>query len=98
MRRPTVLDRLLSALGFRRRTRRRLAPAVRPLEGRQLLAARAVMTQTMTYRDLESRPNVATQSILYFSPKMGKLTEVDLVTSGSFQSRFCAENLGASSM
>jgi hypothetical protein len=55
------------------------------------------MTQTATFPDLESFPNVSTQAILYFSSTMGTLTEVDLVTSGSFSTEFSAENLGSSS-
>ena len=50
-----------------------------------------------TFPDLESLPNVSDQAILYFSATMGTLTEVDLVTSGSFHSEFSAENLGPSS-
>src|SRR5205823_1432823 len=101
MHRPTVLERLFSFLVSRRRPLRRLAPTVRSLEGRQLLSgsppggspASAVMTQTATFPDLESLPKVSTQAILYFAATMGTLTEVDLVTSGSFQSEFSAENL-----
>jgi hypothetical protein len=55
------------------------------------------MTQTATFPNLESLPNVSTQAILFFSPTMGTLTEVDLVTSGSFSTQFHAENLGSSS-
>ena len=55
------------------------------------------MTQTATFPNLESLPNVATQAFLYFSSTMGTLTEVDLVTSGSYSSEFHAENLGPSS-
>jgi hypothetical protein len=55
------------------------------------------MTQTATYPNLEALPNVATQAFLYFSSSMGTLTEVDVVTSGSFSSQFSAENLGPSS-
>ena len=55
------------------------------------------MTQTATFPNLESLPNVATQAFLYFSSAMGTLTEVDLVTSGSFSTEFHAENLGPSS-
>src|SRR5436309_11842520 len=105
MQRPTVLGRLFLRPACRRRPRRRLALAVRPLEGRQLLSGSstgspppsAVMTQTATFPDLESLPNVSDQAILYFSATMGTLTEVDLVTSGSFHSEFSAENLGPSS-
>src|SRR5208337_3067620 len=39
----------------------------------------------------------ATQALLYFSSTMGALTEVDVVTSGSYTTQFSAENLGASS-
>jgi len=105
MLRPNVLKRLLLPLQCGRRPRRRLTPVVRPLEGRRLLSApaagapppSAVMTQTATFPNLESLPNVSTQAILYFSSRMGTLTEVDLVTSGSFNSEFYAENLGSSS-
>ena len=78
---------------------RRLTPAVRPLEDRQLLsgAPTATMTQTATFPNLESHPNVASQAFLYFSSTMGTLTEVDVVTSGSFSTQFSAENLGPSS-
>jgi hypothetical protein len=55
------------------------------------------MTQTATFPNLESIPNVSTQAILYFSSTMGTLTEVDLTTSGSFSTEFSAENLGSSS-
>ncbi len=55
------------------------------------------MTQTATFPDLESYPTVSDQALLYFAATMGTLTEVDLVTSGSFQSQFSAENLGSSS-
>jgi hypothetical protein len=55
------------------------------------------MTQTATFPNLESLPNVATQAFLYFSSTMGTLTEVDLVTSGTYSTEFRAENLGASS-
>jgi len=55
------------------------------------------MTQTATFPNLESLPNVSTQAILYFSSTMGTLTEVDLVTSGSYSTEFYAENLGPSS-
>ena len=81
----------------RRHPRRGFTPAVRPLEGRRLLTASATMTQTATFPDLESHPTVSDQALLYFSATMGTLTEVDLVTSGSFRSQFSAENLGASS-
>jgi hypothetical protein len=54
------------------------------------------MTQTATFPNLESLPNVSTQALLYFSLPMGTLTEVDVVTSGSFQTEFHAENLGPS--
>ena len=39
----------------------------------------------------------ATQAFLYFSSTMGTLTEVDVVTSGSYSTEFHAENLGSSS-
>jgi hypothetical protein len=55
------------------------------------------MTQTATFPDLESSPTTSSQAILYFNATLGTLTEVDLVTSGSFQSEFYAENLGPSS-
>jgi hypothetical protein len=55
------------------------------------------MTQTDTFQNLELLPNVGTQALLYFSSTMGTLTEVDLVTSGSFSTQFHAENLGPSS-
>jgi hypothetical protein len=55
------------------------------------------MTQTATFPDLESLPNVSDQALLYFSSTMGTLTEVDVVTSGSFQSQLSAENLGPTS-
>jgi hypothetical protein len=98
MHRPTLLDRLFGSLTRGRRRRRRLVPAVRPLEDRQLLSgASAVMSQTATFPDLESSPTTSSQEILYFSSAIGTLTEVDLVTSGSFQSEFYAENLGNSS-
>ncbi len=97
MERPTTLVRSV----FRpvaRRPRRGFTPEARPLEGRQLLTATptATMTQTATFPDLESYPTLSDQALLYFSATMGTLTEVDLVTSGSFQSRFSAENLASS--
>jgi len=55
------------------------------------------MSQTATFPNLESLPNVATQAFLYFSSTMGTLTEVDVVTSGSYSTEFSGENLGASS-
>jgi hypothetical protein len=55
------------------------------------------MTQTATFPNLESLPNVSTQALLYFSAPLGTLTEVDVVTSGTFSTQFRAENLGASS-
>ena len=69
----------------RDRRPRRLAPAVMPLEDRRLLSgsSSAVMTQTATFPNIELAPKASTQAILYFSPTMGTLTEVDLVTSGS---------------
>jgi hypothetical protein len=105
MHRTTVLERLFLPMASGRRPRRRLTPGVRPLEGRQLLSASpasdpppsATMTQTATFPNLESLPNVSTQAILYFSSTMGTLTEVDVVTSGSYSTEFYAENLGPSS-
>jgi hypothetical protein len=96
----TILDRLHLTTPGVRRSRRRLTPAVRPLEGRQLLSGVPIsgtMTQTATFPNLESQPNVANQALLYFSPSMGTLTEVDLVTSGSYTTQFYAENLGSTS-
>jgi hypothetical protein len=55
------------------------------------------MTQTATFPDLESYPNLSDQALLYFSATMGTLTEVDVVTSGSFNTQFAAENLASSS-
>ncbi len=55
------------------------------------------MIQTATFPNLEAYPNAATQAFLYFSSSMGTLTEVDVVTSGSFSTQFAAENLGSSS-
>jgi hypothetical protein len=55
------------------------------------------MTQSTTFPNLESAPNVATQAFLYFSSTMGTLTEVDVMTSGSYTTQFNAENMGASS-
>jgi hypothetical protein len=81
-----------------RRPRRDLAPAVRPLEDRRLLtggpSATAVMSQTATFPDLEGHPGLSDQALLYFAATMGTLTEVDVVTSGSFTSRLSVENLG----
>jgi hypothetical protein len=95
----TFVRRLIPSVG--RRPRRGFTPAVRALEGRQLLtgsaAASATMTQTATFPDLEAHPTLSDQALLYFSATMGTLTEVDVVTSGSFQSTFSAENLGPSS-
>ena len=105
MLRRNVLDRVRSLVSSGQRSRHRLVPEVRPLEGRRLLAASAagtapasaVMTQTATFPNLEALPDVSTQAFLYFRSTMGTLTEVDVVTSGSFNSEFYAENLGASS-
>ena len=102
---PTVCERLFLRVARGQRPRRRLTLSVRPLEGRQLLSASppgalnpsATMTQTATFPNLESLPNVGTQAFLYFSSTMGTLTEVDLVTSGSYSTEFHAENLGPSS-
>jgi hypothetical protein len=97
---PTALEHLYSGVADRCRTRRRLAPEVRPLEGRQLLSGSgisATMTQTATFPYLESSPNVATSAFLYFSPTIGTLTEVDVVASGSYTSQFHAENVGPTS-
>jgi hypothetical protein len=83
-----------------RRLRRQLTPTVGHLESRTLLSgfsATATMTQTATYPNLESFPNAATQAFLYFSAPMGPLTEVDVITSGTFTTQFYAENLGPSS-
>jgi hypothetical protein len=91
----TVLDWLLQPTPDRRRVRRRLNPAVGQLEGRTLLSnvmATATMTQTATYPILESSPNTATQAFLYFSAPMGTLTQVDVITSGTFTTQFYAEN------
>ncbi len=55
------------------------------------------MTQTATFPNLEAFPNAATQAFLYFSSSMGTLTEVDVVTSGTFSTEFAAENLASSS-
>ncbi len=94
-----TLDRKFSPMAGGWRRRRRLALEVQPLEGRQLLSGlpTATMTQTATFPNLESLPNVATQAFLYFSSPMGTLTEVDVVTSGSYSTEFAAENLGSSS-
>src|ERR1700756_4723960 len=66
MDRPTILVRRLFPR-VNRRPRRGLPPAVRPLEGRRLLTgggqASATMTQTVTFPDLESQPNLATQGV-----------------------------------
>ena len=78
--------------------RRQLRLEVGQLEDRQLfsITPTATMTQTATFFDLESFPNVATQAFLYFSAPMGTLTEVDVLVSGSFTSRFSAKNFGSS--
>src|SRR5271156_3265678 len=99
---PAVPDWLLLCMSSGLRPSRRLAPALRSLEGRHLLSGSgltptATMTQTATFPNLESLPNVSTQAFLYFSSTMGTLTEVDLVTSGSYSTQFYAENLGPSS-
>jgi hypothetical protein len=51
------------------------------------------MTQTATFPDLEGHPGLSDQAVLYFAATMGMLTEVDVVTSGSFEAQFSAENL-----
>jgi hypothetical protein len=43
----------------------------------------AVMTQTATFPNIELRPKIKTQSILYFFTPMGTLNEVDLILSAS---------------
>jgi hypothetical protein len=50
------------------------------------------MTQTETFPDLEANPALSDQALLYFSATMGTLTEVDVVTSGSFTSQVSVEN------
>jgi hypothetical protein len=52
------------------------------------------MSQTATFPDLEGPPGLSDQAIRYFAATMGTLTEVDVVTSGSFTSRPSVENLG----
>src|SRR5262249_29879252 len=81
-----------------RRPSRQMAPSVRQLEDRQLLSAAptATMTQTATFPNLEGFPNAATQAFLYFRAPMGPTNEVDVQTSGTFTSKFSAENLGSS--
>ena len=85
---PTVLDRLFLPMTSGRRPRRWLTPAVRPLEGRQLLSASALplasatMTQTAMFPNPKLLPNMATQAFLYYNSTMGTLTEVDLGASG----------------
>jgi hypothetical protein len=91
----------LNVLGSRanhRRPPRHTILAVRQLEDRRLLsgAPTAAMTQTATFPNIESYPNVVTQAVLYFNSTMGALTEVDIQISGSFSSSFSAENLGSS--
>src|SRR5262245_15020941 len=73
MRLSKTVDWVFSAPTGGRRPRRRLVPAVRPLEGRQLLSAAptATMSQTATFPNLESMPDVATQAFLYYSSTMG---------------------------
>jgi hypothetical protein len=95
MRLQNAFHRLLSRFNGSRRPRRRINLTANPLEDRQLLsgAPTATMTQTATFPNLEVLPNVATQAFLYFSPTMGTLTEVDVVTSGSYTAAFSAENL-----
>ncbi len=78
-----------------RRARRALVPTPSALEDRRLLTASAMMSQTATFPDLEVNPTLATQGLLYFSPAMGTLTEVDVVTSGSFTSQFLGANQNA---
>ena len=91
----TLAERICLPAARDRRSRR-LAPAVVPLEDRRLLSgsSSAVMTQTATFPNIELAPKASSQAILYFSPTMGTLTEVDLVTSGSIGAGFQAENLG----
>jgi hypothetical protein len=75
-----------------------MSPAVGLLERREMLTGpTATMIQTATFPNLEALPNAATGAFLYFSSSMGTLTEVDVVTSGSFSTEFSAENLGSSS-
>ncbi len=102
---PTFFDRLFLRVPRGQRPRRRVTLAVRALEDRKLLSSSpagglnpsATMTQTATFPNLESLPNRGTQAFLYFSSAMGTLTEVDVVSSGSFSTEFHAENLGSSS-
>ena len=96
MHRATLLDRVFRAAASHRRLRRRLSPAVKPLEGRQLLSAlpagdpppSATMTQTATFPNLESFPTATTQALLYFSSTIGTLTEVGVETSGAYRMDF----------
>ncbi len=93
-----ALERMFPDVVTRRRPRLRISPTVRSLEGRQLLTGpTATIIQTATFANLEAFPNAATQAFLYFSSSIGKLTEVDVETSGSFSTQFAAENLGSSS-
>lgn len=99
MDRPSPLGHHLSS-PIARRPRRGLTPEIGRLEDRRLLTAApttATMTQTATFPDLESLPTVSNQALLYFGATMGTLTEVDVVTSGSFQTQFSADNLAATS-
>ena len=72
MRVRNILDRA-HLRATRWRPARQINPAVGQLEDRQLLSAAptATMTQTATFPNLESRPNVATQAFLYFSAPDG---------------------------
>jgi hypothetical protein len=98
MRIKDAVNRMFASAVRRRRMSRRVNPAVRALERRQLLSGpTATMTQTAAFPNLEALPNVATQAFLYFSSTMGTLTEVDVVTSGTFSTEFAAENLTSSS-
>ena len=95
MDRPAIFA-LLDPSASRRRARRALVPTPSALEDRRLLTASAAMSQTALFPDLEANPNLATQGLLYFSPAMGTLTEVDIVTSGSFTSQFSGANQNSS--
>jgi hypothetical protein len=95
MNRPTLLERFCLPFVSNRRRRRQFTAAVIPLEDRRLLStsagsglSSAVMTQTARFPNIVSFPDVSDQAILYFSPNMGILTEVGLMTSGSFTAQF----------
>jgi hypothetical protein len=95
MNRPTLLERFCLPFVSNRRRRHQFTAAVIPLEDRRLLSnvpgldpSSAVMTQTAWFPNIQTNPTLSDQAILFFSPTMGTLKEVDVVTTGLFTAQF----------